>query len=195
MRRDERQVHSKHAAFADHAAHAHVAAEQPSELTSDTGSEAGATAFPRDPLVDLPERVEDALEMLHRDTRPGVGDLELDAIAAHLRRETDVAGRGELHGVREKVDDDLSHLLRVAAHHGARAVPREAELDALLLGPRPNDDRRLLEPRGEPEVLDPNLLASGLDAGEAQNVLDQHEQVLAAGAHARQVIALRLVDR
>src|SRR5688572_17992678 len=122
--------------------------------------------------------------MLERNAGASVRHLELHSTVRDACHQTYAAGRRELHGVREEVDDDLTDFLRIAAHDGARIVATEREREILFLGQRPNDDGRLFQERRQAELLDMHLLAPGLDAREAENVLDEHQQVLAARAYA-----------
>src|SRR5262245_29326129 len=92
---------SERAADADLAFHCHVAAERPRQLAGRAESEPAAAGPARATLFDLPERLEDVLEVLLCDADAGVLNLEDDVPVARERASSDRAPLSKLHGIRE----------------------------------------------------------------------------------------------
>ena len=63
-----------------------IAAEKARQLPRDAETKPGAASLARHPLIDLPERVEHAFQMLARYPRPRIRDFELHAITGYAAR-------------------------------------------------------------------------------------------------------------
>src|SRR5262245_16059800 len=98
------QAHREHRALARFARHGHVAAHHARELAGDGKSETGAAEALSGRGIGLGELLEQPSLLLSRHADAGVGDGELDEIAAiaHLAcRKLDLARFGELAGIAE----------------------------------------------------------------------------------------------
>src|SRR5262245_45781135 len=94
-----RQAHGEHQTFARLARHSHVAAHHARELAGDGEAETGAAEFMRGRGIGLAELLEELCLLLRRHADAGIGDGELDEVAAiaHLAcRKLDLAFLGEL---------------------------------------------------------------------------------------------------
>src|SRR5690606_13483931 len=87
-----------------------VAAQQTCEVPRHTEPQPGAARVSRMRPLHLPERIEDALEVIGGDADPGVADPHANATRLAHHRDTYHPARRELHGVREKIDEDLPEL-------------------------------------------------------------------------------------
>src|SRR5690606_15262294 len=90
------QSHGERAAPPRLAGHGDVAAEQPREAAGEREPEPGAGRASRHHLLDLPERLEDALEVLGRDADPGVRHIDHDLVRLSAGGEADLAAIREL---------------------------------------------------------------------------------------------------
>ena len=118
QRDDERATASERAGNEDD-----IAAEEPRELACQRETEARAPAVTRRRRIRSPEGFEDPVVVLGGDPRAGIRHFEEHACVGTLplgsEREDDVALLGELHGVGEEVDENLTHLSRVGVKvHG-----------------------------------------------------------------------------
>src|SRR5262245_21320380 len=105
-----RQAHREHRALAWLARHRHVAAHHARKLAGDGQAEAGAAKALSGGSIGLAELFEELCLLLRGHADAGVGDGELDEVAAiaHLAcRKLDLARFGELAGIAKKVEQDL----------------------------------------------------------------------------------------
>src|SRR3954454_11224628 len=99
-----RQPHREHRAFARLARHCHIPAHHAGEIAGDGESEPGAAETLRGRGIGLGELLEQLCLLLCGHADAGVGDRELDEVAAiaHLAcRKLDLARFGELAGIAE----------------------------------------------------------------------------------------------
>src|ERR1019366_8137181 len=115
-----RQREREGAALAQVTLEREIPAEQTREVARDREPEPGAAEAPVRGAVGLAEGLEDRLVLLRRDPDPGVAHGELDAVADAANRERDLAGLGELEGVREQVLQDLLEPLPIGLDRGRR---------------------------------------------------------------------------
>src|SRR6516162_1657024 len=97
-----RQAHREHRALARFACHGHIAAHHARELAGNGKAETGAAEFLRGRGIGLAELLEELCLLLRRYADAGIGDGELDEVAAiaHLAcRKLDFALFGELTGI------------------------------------------------------------------------------------------------
>src|SRR5690606_26724170 len=94
---------------------------------TDTGA-ADGPALQAPPLI---ERLENAVAVLRRDTRPGIGDLERELRIADFPADVDRAALGqELDRVGDEVLEHEAELSFIRAH--ANRIDVELELDLLI---------------------------------------------------------------
>ena len=183
QRHDE--IEPEQAAFAGAAVDPDVAAHQAHQLAADREPEAGA-AEPALRLADLLERAEDAVDLVGRDADAAVFDFETQrglrsAASDASHAQSHLAAVGEFHRVAEQVEQHLAQALLVDPHclrqlGGHRQVEREI----LFLGLDSNDvgDRR--QELDETDCARVQVELAGLDLGQIEHVVDQHQQMLAA---------------
>src|SRR5215472_10103304 len=105
-----RQAHGEHRAFALLACHGHVTAHHARELAGDGEAETGAAEAPRGRGIGLAELLEQLCLLLRGHPDAGVGDGELDDVAAiaHFAcRKLDLARFGELTRIAQQVQEYL----------------------------------------------------------------------------------------
>src|SRR5215831_9641656 len=105
--RAARQAYRKHRALARLACHGHVAAHHARELARDGQAEAGAAVLPCGRGIGLGELLEQLCLLFSGHADAGVGDSELDEVAAiaHLAcRKLDFPRFGELARIAEEIE-------------------------------------------------------------------------------------------
>src|SRR5262249_53004189 len=108
--RAARQAHRKHRALARLARHCHIAAHPPRELARDSEPEPRSPEALSGGGIGLAELLEQLCLLLRGHPDAGVGDGELDDVAAiaHFAcRKLDLARFGELAGIAEEIEQDL----------------------------------------------------------------------------------------
>jgi hypothetical protein len=154
-----------------------AAAEQLAQAAADGEAEAGAAEAAGGGVVDLGEGVEHGLELVGGDADAGVGDADGDLVAPGGRLvaggEGDRAAEGELVGVAEDVEEDLLQAQGVGVDHRAGQLGVEVELVAGGAHGGAEGGREVAEEDAEVDGLGADLEASGLDAGEVEDVLDE----------------------
>ena len=132
-------------------------------------------------LLVLLEGGENGLAAILTDALAGVDDVEAVAVLGLLRhQELDGPAIGELHGVCQQVDQHLAQLVLVAAHPQGRAPSLHPPMQALLGAAPLEHGRHSLYQSGEVEVGGCQLLVSGLDPRQVEDVVDQGQEVGAA---------------
>ena len=186
----------KGGAFAGRALDSDRAAQELAQALADREAEPRAAVPARRRRVSLRERREQLGEALGVDPDAGVVDGE-----GHLhpllveRRRHDVHGhaplRRELDRVAEQVPQDLSHPAGVGDDR------RRAPVRDLVAGLEPLLDRRgghlgqgVLDDAGDVDRLGLDLELARLDLREIEDVADEHEQGIAAGADDVEAFAL-----
>ena len=178
-------------------------AHQLGQPLADRQTQTGAAVAARGRGVDLAERLEQAVEPVRRDADAGVADREgqlvkgsrvLDTVRAH--REHDLAPLGELHRVREQVQEDLAQARHVADDGGGSAVAEQiGQVEALLGGPGRHEVERPLDALAQIERLRLQLEPPGLDLREVEDVVDDGQERVAALADDLRVLALLVGQR
>ena len=129
--------------------------------------------------VHLLERLEHPREFVRGDPDAGVAHLDPDAPAIVPDDDRHAAGIGELHGIADEIDQDLSHALRVArlpGGAGERTV--EMQLQALRAGAAGRQVDDVAQRRPEIEGGRHQLQLAGFRPGEIEDVVDEFQQVL-----------------
>ena len=167
------------------------AVHQLRQAAGDRQAQAGAAVPACDRGVHLAEGLEQAIHGALRDADAGVAhvdpDLPASRPAAALRLELrsadghqHLARLGELHGVREEVQDDLPQAPGVADQRDRQVlVDRIDQLQALLGGRRRQDVERRLHGLAHDEGPRLEVDPAGLDLREVQDVVDDRQQRVA----------------
>src|SRR5262249_22657030 len=106
----DRQTHYKHRTFAQFARRRHIATHHARELAGDGKAKTSAAEALRGRGIGLAELLEQLCLLFRRHADAGVGDGELDEVAAiaHLAcRKVALARFGELAGIAEEIEQDL----------------------------------------------------------------------------------------
>mmetsp|Transcript_15772 Transcript_15772/g.43678 ORF Transcript_15772/g.43678 Transcript_15772/m.43678 type:complete len:281 (+) Transcript_15772:1423-2265(+) len=135
------QLGPEHRALARRAAQADLAAHQRGQLAADGQAQAGAAITPRRRFVGLRERLEQALLLVERDARAGVGHLDMHPFAGTALA---VAGQrpdphrnatllGELQRIAGQVQQHLAQSRGISDQRRRQpGVQREQHLDVLV---------------------------------------------------------------
>ena len=166
------------------------------EFFGDGEAEAGARVLASVGAVELVELFEDACLFVGGDPRTGVEDAEADSLGVasvgsaedFFGAERDdgglarfFGGFGELHGVREEVEDDLLKFFQVGGDDGDVVVDLDFEGDALAVGERVDEAYEALAGVAEDDLGGVNLDFSGLDFGHFEQAVDHVEECSAGG--------------
>ena len=127
--------------------------------------------------LDLFEWLAEPPQRIRRDADAGIGDHENDRIRQHVAAHGDPAFvRGELHRVRQQVDEDLLDGAAVG-EDGNGASDIGIQRQALVLGAPGHHAQRLRQELRQVELLHVELHAAGLDLRHVEDVVDDFEQV------------------
>ena len=164
---------------------------------------AGAAVAARGRGVELRERLEQPVDEMRGDADAGVAHGEVQLVRAFGGRERGrrdvedhLAGLGELERVADQVHQHLAQA-RDVADQGFRHVVLAGvrELHPLARDLWPEQVERLLDAGAQVERLVLELHVPGLDLREVEDVVDDGEQGVAAGADRVDQLALLLVER
>src|SRR6185503_6908404 len=102
-------------AASERALDADIAAERSRQIAADREAQARALRPARERAPDLNEGLEDALELIRRDTYARVPNGQFHMISRRaIAGEDDLAaGQRELHGVREEIEENLLNLAAI----------------------------------------------------------------------------------
>lgn len=154
-------------------------------------AESGASMGSGKIAVDLMERSEDQIQVLGRDAKPGVADnyfhdsrgpLHLDAYPA--------LGRGELHGVGQQVEDDLTESPGIGFDNDEWLIRALDEFDGTVLEVWLDDFDRLPEHREQVHCTETEFLLAGLDPSQVEEVVDQLEKMIARSRNGLDIFEL-----
>ncbi len=195
----EFQREVEHAALADRALHAQLAAHQRHQALADRQAQAGAAVTARGRGLGLRKAVEDVPALLVRDADAGIADGKAHrqpvAAARHQpRRHHHFAALGELDGVAGQVEQDLLQA-QVVADRRCRQRRVDAEQHFHLLGAHVGrQDHRQVAPQFiEAERMRVERQLAGFHLGKVQDVVEQAQQRTGGRAGLGHVILLALV--
>ena len=164
------------------------------EAAADRKPKTGPAIAPGDRRVYLAERLEQAVHRRGRDADPGVADVDPELPALPLVAtpggellttdgHDDLASFGELHRVRQEVEQDLTQPADVAEEGDRQLlVDRVDELEALACGGGSHDVERGLDRVAEDEGVRVELDATRLDLGEVEDVVDDGQEGVTGGS-------------
>ncbi len=149
------------------------------QRAADGEAEAGAAILAGGRLLELTELVKDGLQLIGRDSRAFVGDLQHDVTVLVPPAEPHPAAGGrELHRVGDQVDDDLLQPVGVRLHSKGRRFLGQLDRDLSLLGEGANrldsTSRRVVQRNGTELHRHP----PALDAREVQQIVDEANQAI-----------------
>jgi hypothetical protein len=173
---------------------AELAALLGGEALRDREAEPGAAELLR--VRQLDELVEDAGDIVGLDALALIGHRDLDVIGRPQKRfDQDRLAASELDGVRQQVQQDLSHATRVADDRFRIAVDSELERGLVLVGERPHGDEQIFDEAGKRHRLERELDLSCFDLREIENVVDELEQMVGRPVRTLEPVRLLLVER
>ncbi len=158
------------------------------QALADGQAEPGATVAAIRGGVHLAERLEEAVEAVGGDADAGVPDHEVQLVTPRrdlegLHGDADLARLRELHRVAQEIDQHLSHARGVPPQPDRGSVLEEVgELEALLACPGRDELERVLDALAQVERGLLQLQHAGFDLREVQDVVDEREEMIAAGA-------------
>ena len=133
------------------------------------------------------EGQEDALHVLRRDADAGVDHLETQHLAARVQAQRDLATLGEAHRVAAQVEQDLPQAPGIGLHPGGHAAAGlQAEVQAFGFGLRLHHAHHLVEEVVQGQRGGVQAQATGFDAGQVEQAVDEADEVLAAALDGRQ---------
>src|SRR5690348_4544345 len=145
-------------------------------------------------MLRLPEGLEDMIHIAGGDATPRVSYLEVDlqrrVYAIDPHDENDVADVRVLHGIRDEVDQNLPKLEGIRLEHDRLSRTLDANAHSLQFGDGPNDIQGFLHDVGGNDARDVHDLLAGVEPREAQQFLDERQNVFAGPARAAQMILL-----
>ncbi len=186
----------KHGALAGLALDGHGAAVEFDEALADGEAEPRAAVATGGGGVDLREFFEESVEPVGRNANAGIANAKGDLVATIEERVAgDVNGDftviGELDGVGEEVDEDLPEAGDVADDSVGRARGKLGEERDFFLGGTRGEETdgggHTLEERERRELY---LEFARLDFGEIENVVNDAQEMIAAGLDGLDTVAL-----
>ena len=108
-------------------------AQRVHEFTRDAETQPGSSEFARPGLIDLPEVFPDRSQIFRPDSNAGVGNVEAKIGLVLRDRDGDAAVVGELHRVRQQVEQNLFHLGAIGVQHLIAVRHLDMETELLLL--------------------------------------------------------------
>src|SRR5437773_1262052 len=164
------------------------------ELLADRKPEPGPAGAPRDRIVQLLERLEQARQVLRADADPRVRHPHAHGFRLGLHADEHPALRREFDRVRQQIEEDLLHL--GAVRDEPRQLERYILLELELLAARERHRRldALVDQLVEIELLGHHLQLPRLDAREIEDPVDELEQVGPAVVHRADVGLLALAQ-
>ncbi len=150
--------------------------------------------------IDLRKWLEQLFAGIGGNSDPSVADRELNPHTVSLSRlqlgaDRDLAGVGELDGVADEVDQNLTQQPSIAAKD--RRSPRideAAEREALAPSGHGNDVGNAFDERREVELDRLAVQLVGLDLREVEDVIDDRQQVVGRGPCDRRQLALLVLQ-
>src|SRR5437667_54384 len=172
-----RDVNPERGALSDSAGHGDGPAERVHELLHDAQPEPDTAGAAGAALADLVEGLEDRVQVVGRDARAGVADLDHDPTGAssRVRHHGDPPRLRELDRVVDQIVDDLLQLHAVGLQHREVRLDRDREAEARVAEPARMQGLDLGEQRGQGEALDPERDMDGAETCEVEQVGDQAE--------------------
>ena len=157
----------------------------------DGQTEPGSPVLSGGGAVDLIKAREDSLDLALRNADAAVGDGEDDVVANLGARHVDGSvPRCELHGVGQKIGENLGGAVGIRPQHEAVDRRRKGELDPLVLHLVLEQGFHPFENRSHGHRSPVNLEPSGLDLGKIEDVVDDRQQLLGRIVRDGQVLAL-----
>src|SRR5689334_3340891 len=195
-RRPLRKDNRKDASLAVLAAHADRTAEAIEQLFRDAQAEARTPVLARPRLVDLAEIFPDTLQIFLADADAGIHDVDANALprVGAAGDDGDAPPVGELHRVRQQVQQDLTHLRAIGIEGWTLQADVDDELQRFLPDHRLDLLRDLGDDITELDVLEMQRHLARLDLCEVEDVVDEREEMLGGGPPAAQRVTLPIVD-
>ena len=193
--RVDRQHEGEHASLVDPARHPHVSAVKGGEPLREGKPETCSFVLAAWSGIDLVEFLEDLFQVRLGDADPGIGDRDLDGVL----RAHGIDRHGPVFGCElDRVGDEVQqHLLQLAAvgQHLAGAIDLGQQRDVLLRDQRLDRLADLVDSFCDRHEAEAQLHLTGFDLGEVEDIVDQSEQVLAAGEDlAQESLPRRVVE-
>ena len=193
-------------ALSGDAFHPHGAAHHLGQSLGDGQAQAGAAVFPGRGGIHLAEGPEQDLQAILRDADARVAHGKMQGHGFflsrllrplfHGHREHHLALLGELHRVVEQVDQDLAQSRHVA-ENGRRDVRPDfhRQVELLFGGAGREQVDGALQTLAQVKGGVFQLHLSGFDLGEVQDVVDDRQEGIPAGADDLHKLLLRLIER
>src|SRR5688572_14861130 len=194
-RRFDRKRHSKCRAITGSACHDNISTEEIRQPASDGQPETSPGRTPSRLLFHLPERIEYPVNVLGLNANPRISHDEIELLLPQCRLRRNRSRIRELHRVRQKVDQYLPHLRRIALHRLSRSGRFRPDLYLLRGSERLYDLDRTLQGLVEIHILRKHSLTAGIEARERENLVDQRQQMSCTRFDSAELLRLRVSDR
>ncbi len=146
-------------------------------------------------MLELPEGLEDPIQVLGRDPHAGVPDLKVELLARGPRADANVSLVRELHRVGAEVEEDVTELAGVGPQHAAVLRRLHPEVDPLPAGERLDDRAHLFHQVAHRDRGRVHRRPTGLQARMGEHLLDELQEVAGAGQDPLHVPCVRLRNR
>ncbi len=162
-------------------------------------SESGAMTLRIAGFLQLGEAAEQSPLILRADADAAVFHRNADGghgpVVARGERQTHVAAIGELHGIGEQVQDDLSHQSGIGTDAQFRLRHRYAEIEPLAFGVRAHRVDDVADDALAHHRFEMRFDLAGLDLRDIQQVVDEREQVSRARLDRGELFFLVSIER
>ena len=135
------------------------------------------------------EFFENLVQVFRCNADAGILDGEGNPLAFHFADHLDAALAGEFGGIAQQVEQHLADLFLVRVHLG-QVRRQRTEQPHTGFCQRLAGGQATVDQRGEAEIADLQLHASGFDLGDIQNGVDQAKQMLGADQYFVQILKL-----
>ncbi len=166
-----------------------LAAMQLDELLHQRQANPGAFVAAALRALDTVEAIEDARQFLFGNAGTGIGNRHQHSAVDLAHRHGDAAGKRELESVGDEVEDDLFPHLAIDVHRNWQGRAVDDELEASLLHRGAERAGEIGGEGCEIDRLESGTHASGFDAREVEQCVDELEETLAVAMRDVELIA------
>src|SRR5450830_1635725 len=169
-------------AFAHFAYQTHAAPVQFDQTLDHHQTQPCALVLARERAVDLDERLEQLCLIFDADADAGIADSNLQHVVNALRAECDSAAiRSELDGIGQQVVDNLLELAQICDDLRHLSIGLQCYFQVVVQGFFLDHAQTVLQHSIHGNQLQIQRHLAGFDLGQIEDIIDEREQVFAAG--------------